>query len=471
MGIISSTYFAYSTADSTTTPPPPTPATAAADGRQQKVTPRKRPKNVLPLLGNGKFRVGCADIMISDSADCSGAPAEETIGIFARIFYPAIHVPETVPSTDYIPWKPEAEYVEGLANYREMSTRKMNFFMDWVLGDKRVPVQWQLPLAANGDRFPVVVFSHGISGNRFFYSTFCASLASHGFVVAALEHRDGSSCYTYELQRNSEGQLERKPVEMRKLPHTEEEYAMRIDQVRQRVVESLRMLNLFGNLDSGLDQQSNVQILLGADFDWKQFEGRLDVDNAISVGHSFGGASAVTICALDKRIKACVILDGWLFPFERKYYAGVSQPVLMLNASNWQWPINVKRLKHLQKQGGGVGKQMFTMSDIVHQTFSDFGLLLPGRVGKYFGLQGELDPEYTGQAIMEMTTEFLQNPAESAEKLRDIIASKQYGKFMREGTDISDEDLSKIDVELEEDGQEEERKIAEGGEVDAQEAK
>jgi hypothetical protein len=64
MGIISSTYFAYGTADSTTTPPPPTPATAAADGRQQKVTPRKRPKNVLPLLGNGKFRVGCADIMV-----------------------------------------------------------------------------------------------------------------------------------------------------------------------------------------------------------------------------------------------------------------------------------------------------------------------------------------------------------------------------------------------------------------------
>jgi len=36
------------------------------------------------------------------------------------------------------------------------------------------------------------------------------------------DFRDGSSCYTYELQRNSEGQLERKPIEMRKLPHTEE---------------------------------------------------------------------------------------------------------------------------------------------------------------------------------------------------------------------------------------------------------
>jgi hypothetical protein len=37
----------------------------------------------------------------------------------------------------FLSWKPETEYLEGLAEYREMSTRKMNFFFDWVLGDKR----------------------------------------------------------------------------------------------------------------------------------------------------------------------------------------------------------------------------------------------------------------------------------------------------------------------------------------------
>lgn len=40
--------------------------------------------------------------------------------------------------------------------------------------------------------FPVVVFSHGLAGSRLAYSQYCGELASHGIIVAAVEHRDGS---------------------------------------------------------------------------------------------------------------------------------------------------------------------------------------------------------------------------------------------------------------------------------------
>ena len=43
-------------------------------------------------------------------------------------------------------------------------------------------------------KFPVVVFSHGLGTSFFTYSGICSDLASHGFVVAALEHKDGSAC-------------------------------------------------------------------------------------------------------------------------------------------------------------------------------------------------------------------------------------------------------------------------------------
>ena len=37
--------------------------------------------------------------------------------------------------------------------------------------------------------FPVVVFSHGLGAMRTTYSGICCDLASHGYVVASVEHR------------------------------------------------------------------------------------------------------------------------------------------------------------------------------------------------------------------------------------------------------------------------------------------
>jgi platelet-activating factor acetylhydrolase len=59
---------------------------------------------------------------------------------------------------------------------------------------ERLPVQAAAPLAAPPDaKLPVVVFSHGVAGNRFIYSHFLSRLASLGFVVLTIEHTDGLS--------------------------------------------------------------------------------------------------------------------------------------------------------------------------------------------------------------------------------------------------------------------------------------
>jgi platelet-activating factor acetylhydrolase len=45
--------------------------------------------------------------------------------------------------------------------------------------------------------FPLLMFSHGLGGSRTAYSSLCSEFASYGFVVCAVEHRDGSGPRTF----------------------------------------------------------------------------------------------------------------------------------------------------------------------------------------------------------------------------------------------------------------------------------
>ena len=41
---------------------------------------------------------------------------------------------------------------------------------------------------------PIIMYSHGVAGMRTTYSAICCDLASHGYLVAAIEHRSVRVC-------------------------------------------------------------------------------------------------------------------------------------------------------------------------------------------------------------------------------------------------------------------------------------
>lgn len=63
------------------------------------------------------------------------------------------------------------------------------------------------PTSSSGNeenKYPLVLFSPGVGTSRLMYSAICSEIASRGYVVAALEHRDGTSPASTVLLPNGE---------------------------------------------------------------------------------------------------------------------------------------------------------------------------------------------------------------------------------------------------------------------------
>ena len=70
-------------------------------------------------------------------------------------------------------------------------------------------------------------------------------------------------------------------------------------QVKKRAADARRALDLLGLLNEG----SAVGNLMGENFDFSEFKGRLDLDRAGIMGHSFGGATTIQTLREDQRFK------------------------------------------------------------------------------------------------------------------------------------------------------------------------
>ncbi|CAJ0600672.1 unnamed protein product, partial [Cylicocyclus nassatus] len=141
--------------------------------------------------------------------------------------------------------------------------------------------------------------------NRTLYSAICAELASQGFVVAAVEHRDESASATFYYKEQSEAQtkppgkrenfrpvsdnLEEQWMYYRPLKTGEREFPLRNKQVKQRADECIRALDLLFDINAG----KSVENVLESEFDFTTLENGMDLCRIAIMGHSFGGATVI----------------------------------------------------------------------------------------------------------------------------------------------------------------------------------
>ncbi|HWN71338.1 MAG TPA: hypothetical protein VNM90_27055 [Haliangium sp.] len=240
------------------------------------------------------------------------------------------------------------------------------------------------PLLADPPTFPVLVFSPGYNSMRTQSTTLMEELASHGYVVVALDHTYSGVLTTFPGDRVE--LLDPSILPDRELIG-EERYrsaSLAVGDVWEQDVSFV--LTRLGSQD--LDQR---------------FAGRLDLDRIGLFGHSTGGGTISRLCTRDPRCKAGVGLDAWLgVAHDETIDAGSDRPMLFLMSERWPTKENNARMQRYRAGSSQVTWLTIVRTD--HYDFTDLPFLTP--LAAAIGLAGETNSYRVQEIVRAYTRSF-----------------------------------------------------------------
>ncbi|XP_075836786.1 platelet-activating factor acetylhydrolase [Microtus pennsylvanicus] len=335
--------------------------------------------------GNGSYPVGSADLMFGYTNE----------SVFLRLYYPS----EDHERLDTV-WIPNKEYFFGLSKFLG-TPHFIGKFLNFLYGSMKTPASWNSPLKT-GEKYPLIVFSHGLGGFRTIYSAIGIGLASYGFIVAAVEHRDGSASATYYFDDQVAAKADNKSWLYLKLLKQEEEERVRKEQVRQRAKECSRALSAILDLAYGNPKEN----ILDSDFDLEHLKGAIDGDKIAVIGHSFGGATVIQTLSEDQRFKCGIALDPWMYPVSEELHSKIPQPLFFINSEQFQSSKSIEKMKKFYEPGKE--RKMITIRGSVHQNFADFTFVTGKIIGNKLTLIGEIDSRVAMDLTEKASLAFLQ---------------------------------------------------------------
>uniref|UniRef100_A0AAY5KHM1 Platelet-activating factor acetylhydrolase n=1 Tax=Esox lucius TaxID=8010 RepID=A0AAY5KHM1_ESOLU len=337
-------------------------------------------------LPKGPNAVGCSDFMMDHTLG----------GTFFRLYYPCV-ADEDAERPEWIPRK---EYLYGLADFMKFNRNLSEKIFNYLFGSFKIPAAMNAPYKQNG-KCPVIIFSHGLGAFRTLYSAIGVELASQGFIVAAVEHRDESASATFFYEKTEEME---KWMYYRALKPGEAEFPLRNSQVKKRADECIAALERLIEINSGKKMENVLQ----TKFDWTTLENSMDLCRIAVMGHSFGGATVIEALSYTVLLRCGIALDAWMFPLDDEIYVRVKQPVFFINSEKFQWAGNIMRMRKLESSSTSMHRKMITIMGTVHQSFPDFTFLTGSWIGKILKLKGEIDPQVGIDLCNKASLAFLQ---------------------------------------------------------------
>ena len=232
------------------------------------------------------------------------------------------------------------------------------------------------PVRDDSGRLPVLVFSPGDGGNRTDSTALTEDLASHGYLVVAVDHLGDAiegSLPDGRLVTRTKPELpdDTEPEDLTG-PAVVEQVAVRVGDVRA-VVAALGRVDgseRVARLDRGTDAGAAAQrIGIGGKVP-DGLPGRIDLGRLGVLGHSLGGATAAAAMDADDRFRAGVNLDGLVAgPVASK---GLDRPFLVVRQPQHTTEIDPSWRTFLPALRGW--HRLVTVAGAGHYSFADLGL-------------------------------------------------------------------------------------------------
>ncbi|KAJ3495608.1 hypothetical protein NLG97_g3271 [Lecanicillium saksenae] len=288
-------------------------------------------------------------------------------------------------------------------------------------------------------RFPVIIFSHGLGGSRLCYSAICGELASFGFIVVAMEHRDGSGARTHvslpedvdaaeiesstakiytndDTDKDAGGKKVRgrgkkgvnpyyvvdyilpKDNAQDTSPHNPQgvDTVLRSAQIELRQEEIKEAYHVISLINDGKGEEvakmnlrkkgnigSSSMGLKG--IQWDDWKDSMFLNTVSMMGHSFGGATTVQLCRDDSLtwLGSGLILDAWgqaTPPGGDKPSNSVGKPIIAISSEAFMhWKDNYDRVVSFcnEARDSGALCWMLTIAGSTHLAMTDFAVLYP----------------------------------------------------------------------------------------------
>jgi predicted dienelactone hydrolase len=247
------------------------------------------------------------------------------------------------------------------------------------LNDIRTHALRSAPVAADGKRFPVIVFSPGAQGFRQHNTFEVEELVSHGYIVAGIDHPRAAREVVFPDGRRVE--FDPKLIDVPRFLK-DNDYGQRIFNYLGRDVSFA--LDRIGALDAG--DPNHV------------LTGRVDLDRAGMLGVSLGGLVGAEACRSDRRIKACLTQD--VFVPQDVIAAGLPQPAMWLSSDaqsmadeGWPpWEVDLHQsTMQAAYEGAHSDAYRVLVPGMFHLNYTDFPYTVATPVGQALKLIGPID--------------------------------------------------------------------------------